>query len=631
MCGIAGFLRLDGSAGLPGPDTAGLDQRCLRRMTDALAHRGPDGEGFFDDGRLALGHRRLAIIDLSTGDQPMVNARRDAVIAFNGEIYNYLELKSELEALGHQFQTSSDTEVILKSYEQWGDSCQSRFNGMWAFALWDQRQRRLLISRDRLGEKPLHWAVHNHRLVFASTIQGVLAGDVPDEKSLDMLEVYLVLGYVPAPQTFYRHIHRLPAGHCLVVEDGGPPRDVTWWNLPAVPESSMQKDQRLVDQRFEELFDDAVRIQMRSDVPFGAFLSGGLDSSSIISSMVKVATEPVRTFTMGFDDRHYDERELARLVAGHFNTRHHEEEVEAATLPDAIRSVGQHSDQPFGDSSAIPTWQVCRAARRHVKMVLTGDGGDEVLSGYTSYQGEKFAAQFQRMPSPIRAAAPALARAAAGLTRGGLRYRANRVRNVLESSDQPYRDRLIAKVGWAPLSDVKSLLKPTPGRVSIEDYVDHLMGSCPWTDPFYRHMYFHLKVSLPDDMLVKVDRMGMAHGLEARVPFLDHRLVELMVGVHRDVKMVGYERKSVLRRTLGQRLPPAVLSAPKKGFAVPLRSWFRKESAQPILSDMRAGLSGVLDETTLSRLIRENAAGAEDRGNFLWMLALLSEWMSDRS
>ena len=294
MCGIAGFLRLDGSAGPSGVDVAEEDRLCLRRMTDVLAHRGPDGEGFFDDGRAALGHRRLAIIDLSTGDQPMINARRDAVIVFNGEIYNYLELKAELEALGHRFHTTSDTEVILKSYEQWGDSCQAKLNGMWAFALWDQRQRRLLISRDRLGEKPLHWAVHENRLVFASTIRGVLTAGVPDEKSLDMLEVYLVLGYVPAPATFYRHVHRLPAGHCLVVEDGGRPVESAWWDLPAVPESSMLTDRERVDRRFEQLFDDAVRIQMRSDVPFGAFLSGGLDSSSIVSSMVRVAASVVR-------------------------------------------------------------------------------------------------------------------------------------------------------------------------------------------------------------------------------------------------------------------------------------------------------------------------------------------------
>jgi len=454
---------------------------------------------------------------------------------------------------------------------------------------------------------------------------------VPDEKSLDMVEVYLVLGYVPAPQTFYRHVHRLAAGHSLVVEADGLPRESTWWELPVVPESDMRTDRRAVDTRFEELFDDAVRIQMRSDVPFGAFLSGGLDSSSIISSMVRVTTEPVRTFTMGFDDREYDERELARLVAGRFGTRHHEEEVEAETLPQAIQSMSLHADQPFGDSSAIPTYQVCRAARRHVKMVLTGDGGDEVLSGYTSYQGEKFAAQFQRMPSPIRGAIPVLARAAAGLARGGLRYRANRVRNVLESSNQPYRDRLIAKVGWAPLAQVKALLQPAPRRVAIEEYVDNVMGRCPWSDPFYRHMYFHLKVSLPDDMLVKVDRMSMANGLETRLPFLDFRLVELMVGVHRDVKMSGYERKSVLRRTIGRRLPPAILSAPKKGFAVPLRSWFRKESANPILEDLRAGLSGMVDEGVLDQVIRDNSSGSEDRGNFLWMLALLGAWKSDGS
>jgi asparagine synthase (glutamine-hydrolysing) len=629
MCGITGFLRLDGAAGPVTPrEHCGEARRQLRAMTDACAHRGPDGEGFFDDGTCALGHRRLAIIDLATGDQPMANLRGDCVIVFNGEIYNYLELKAELEGRGHRFRTRSDTEVILAAYDEWGDACQSRLNGMWAFALWDSRRRRLLVSRDRLGEKPLHYALHDGRLWFASTMRSLIAGGVPPEKCLDMIEVYLVLGYVPAPHTFYRHIRRLPAGHCLVAEAGSPPQVSAWWDLPAVPEAAMLTDRKHVDQRFEDLFDDAVRIRMRSDVPFGAFLSGGLDSASIVSSMARVSDEPVRTFTIGFDDREFDERELARLVAERFGTRHREEVVQPETLAHALKMIARHTDQPFGDSSAIATELVSRAARHHVTMVLTGDGGDEVLSGYTSYQGEKFAAQFQELPSPLRVAAPALARGVGRLTGGGLRYKMNRVRDVLESSGQPYRERLISKMAWAPLHQVKALLAPAPDRVSIEEYLDDFMGRCPWSDPFYRHMYFHLKLSLPDDMLVKVDRMSMAHGLETRVPFLDYRLVELMIGVHRDVKMNGYERKGVLRRTVARRLPPAVLSAPKRGFAVPLRGWFQKESARPFLDDMRQGLDGMVDRAILDQVIRENASGAEDRGNFLWMLTILSGWLS---
>ncbi|HEX7879527.1 MAG TPA: asparagine synthase (glutamine-hydrolyzing) [Candidatus Eisenbacteria bacterium] len=629
MCGITGFLRLDASGGSSvGASVSDRDRPCLRAMTDACAHRGPDGEGFFDDGICALGHRRLAIIDLSTGDQPMSNSRGDCTIVFNGEIYNYVELKAELEGRGHKFRTQSDTEVILAAYDEWGDACQSRFNGMWAFALWDRRRRRLLISRDRLGEKPLHYAVHGGRLWFASTIRSLIAGGVPPEKCLDLVEVYLVLGYVPGPQTFYKHIRRLPAGNSLVVEGNSNPQVSAWWDLPAVPEAAMLTDRKHVDERFEELFDDSVRIRMRSDVPFGAFLSGGLDSASIVSSMARVSKEPVRTFTIGFDDKEFDERELARLVAERFGTRHREEVVQPETLAHALKLVARHTDQPFGDSSALPTEQVSRVARHHVTMVLTGDGGDEVLSGYTSYQGEKFAAQFQGLPSPLRMAAPALARGVGQLTGGGLRYKMNRVRNVLESSGQPYRERLISKMAWAPLPQVKALLAPAPARVSIEEYLDDFMGRCPWKDPFYRHMYFHLKLSLPDDMLLKVDRMSMAHGLETRVPFLDFRLVELMIGVHRDVKMNGYERKGVLRRSVGRRLPPAVLTAPKKGFAVPLRSWFQKESARPFLDDMQSGLSGLVDRKVLDQVVRENSSGAEDRGNFLWMLTILSGWLS---
>jgi asparagine synthase (glutamine-hydrolysing) len=622
MCGIAGWRRLDGAA----PVTPEHRAR-LTAMTDSIAHRGPDGEGVFLDTGIALGHRRLAIIDLSTGDQPMTNARGDLVVVFNGEIYNYLELRQELEALGHNFRTTSDTEVILTAYDEWGVDCQSRFNGMWAIALWDIGRQRLLLSRDRLGEKPLYWGVHDGVLYFGSEMKALLTAGVPRERNLDVLELYATFGWLPAPYTFYRGIRLLAPGHQLVVEGSGPVRESAWWSLPLPGQGDMLTDRARVYREFERLFDDAVRIRMRSDVPFGAFLSGGLDSSSIVACMVDHSAQPVSTFTVGFDDRLFDERRLARAVADRFGTNHHEVLIDAGSLDESIRKVLHHTDEPFGDSSAIPTGRVAMAARRHVKMVLTGDGGDEVLSGYTSYQGEKFAAQWQRLPRFVKRGVPALAGAGAQLVRGSLRYRMNRIRNVLESADWPYRERLVAKLSWTPGAVLRELLPPDPNRIRVLDYMADVMGTCPWPDPFYRHMFFHLKYSLPDDMLKKVDRMSMAHALETRLPFLDHRLVEFMVGVHRDVKMEGYERKSVLRRTIGRRLPAAIRRAPKKGFAVPLRSWYRGPEGAPVLAATRAALAGVVDAATLEEVIRKNSSSTEDFGNFLWMMSSLGAWL----
>jgi len=614
MCGITGYLCRD--PGRPVPD------EILRRMTGVVAHRGPDGDGYFRADGVGLGHRRLSIIDLATGDQPMFNDDRTLVVVHNGEIYNYVELREELEKRGHRFRTQSDTETILRAYEEWDLAFQERLNGMWAFALWDARRQRLLLSRDRLGEKPLHYASVDGTLVFGSEIKSLFAFGVPREMDPRWTEIYCRLGYVPAPHSFFRGVSKLPPGSCLLAgRDGVEVR--TYWDLPETDEHAFLRGRDDVDRRFGELFRDAVRIRMRADVPFGAFLSGGLDSGCVVATMAGLSPHPVRTFTIGFAQPEYDERGLARAVAEKFATRHVEHEVEPGVFEEALERIVRHYDEPFGDASAIPTGYVSDLARREVKMVLTGDGGDEVLSGYTMYQGEKFARQYGRLPAPVRRAVPVLLRTAGGALRGRPRFRVNRAVNVTVSSNLPFEHRLAHKLSRSEPELVKRLLAPSPDRISLEDFLAERLRPCPWKDPFYRLMYYHLKVSLPDDMLVKVDRMSMAYSLETRTPFLDHRLVELMVAVHKDVKMEGYERKSVLRRTVARELPDALLHAPKKGFAVPLGYWFRDAGFRERTERLARSNHLDLDGGVLAGIVDRNRRGEEDHGSLLWHLLVL--------
>ena len=612
MCGIAGILYRNRETP--------VDKDLLRAMIDVIRHRGPDGEGMHIAPGLGLGHRRLAIIDPATGQQPMLDPDTQNVIIYNGEVYNYVEIRKELLAAGHRFRTDSDTEVILKAYAQWGEECLSRFNGMWAFALWDHGRQRLFLARDRLGIKPLHYCITDERIVFGSEMKSLFSAGVPRSPDTALLDVYLTFGYIPAPHSFFSGIRKLPPGH-YILTDGKHTEVRRYWDLPGTADGDMRRDAAAVREEFEHLLEDAVRISMRSDVPFGAFLSGGLDSSSIVMLMTEQTTLPVETFTIGFDDPDFDERGLARQVAARANTRHHEAVVTPDDLEVALEQVAFHYDEPFGDSSALPTSHVARLAARHVKMVLTGDGGDEVLSGYPAYQVEKLAGSYQRIPRPIRALAEATLGMAAGLSRGRLRYAANRYHRLLATTAAPFEKRLLTKAAWLETDRRQALL----GGLQVhraEDVLADLMRDCPHQDSFYRLMYFNYKVSLPDDMLTKVDRMTMASSLEARVPFLDYRLVELMSGVHKSVKLDGLTRKAVLRQTIGRKLPEAVLAGSKRGFVTPLRSWFRQGDFAETLIRKSVAVTG-FSLPVVDSILGEQRNGQRDYGNLLWMLMVL--------
>jgi asparagine synthase (glutamine-hydrolysing) len=532
----------------------------------------------------------------------------------------YLELREELILLGNSFSTTSDTEVVINAYRTWGLDCQQHFNGMWAFALWDETLRQLFISRDRIGEKPLYFSSFDNSFVFGSEIKSLFAYGLPKTPNLNLLEIYLTLNYIPAPFTFFKNIQKLKAGYCLVISDKKV-KEQQYWDLPEIDENNMLNNKKKIFKNFDTLFRDSIKIRMRSDVPYGAFLSGGLDSSAIVALMSEISSYPIETFTIGFKEKAFDERHLAKQVAKKFGTNHHERMVEPDAVEEALDNIISHFDEPFGDASAIPTGYVSRFASSKVKMVLTGDGGDEVLSGYTVYQGEKFASLYQKLPGWLRKGFPSMLSQISGKLKGNIRYKLNRIQNVCNSSNLDFQNRYLSKVAFIELSVIKQISKELK-VYAAEDFLEDFMRKCTYKDPFYKLMYLNLKLSLPDDMLVKVDRMSMANSLETRAPFLDFRLIEYMAHVHKDIKMRHFQRKTVLRNTVGQKLPPAILNAPKKGFAVPLREWFKKNSFAESLSNLGRTMP-FLNHEIISKIIQMNKRGEKDFGNFIWLLFVL--------
>ena len=621
MCGISGFLHYD--------KLRTASSATIKKMNDVLSHRGPDGEGFYIENNLALGHRRLSIIDLNTGEQPMYSDDGKIVLVFNGEIYNYLELKEELVKLGHNFSTTSDTEVIINAYKTWGTDCQNHFNGMWAFALWDDTKKTLFISRDRIGEKPLYYSNFDNTFIFGSEIKAITAYGVPKKPRVELTGLYLILSFIPAPYTFFEHIHQLMPGRFLLINEEGI-KEKTYWTLPDISEKDIIKNKVFIEKEFASLFNDSVKIRMRSDVSFGAFLSGGLDSSCVVSTMANHTSKPIQTFTMGFENKQFDERHLAKLVAEKFKTIHHEGIVSSEHFDESLNKVLYHYDDPFGDASAIPTGHISAYAARYVKMVLTGDGGDEVLSGYTTFQGEKFANQYQQLPGPLRKLLPKLVKGIAMPLRGNLRYKLNRVSKVLDSSNQTFEDRLLTKKCRTSPEIILRMISDETKSISFFDFYNDTMKDCRFTDPFYKLMYWQHKVTLPGDMLTKVDRMSMAHSIETRVPFLDHRIIELLFGVHKNIKTKGYINKLILRNAIANHsLPKELLSAPKKGFSVPLRDWFKEDNLNEQIKELLVTRNNnqVYKSNELEKLINENKEGKTDVGNFIWMVIVLKKWL----
>jgi asparagine synthase (glutamine-hydrolysing) len=619
MCGITGIFNFDSERH--------VSKEVLKKMADTLAHRGPDGEGFFIDAGVGLAHRRLSIIDLEGGNQPMFNQRGDISIVFNGEIYNYIELKNELIKLGHSFVTNSDTEVIIKAYEQWGFACQDKLNGMWAFAIWDTKEQHMFLSRDRLGEKPLNYMLHNNTFLFGSEIKSILAYTGNVEPDTEMHELYMFLGYIPAPYTYYKSVRKLEAGNYLVVKRNKI-NEYSYWDLPDISEHDLLKDENQITTQLNELLYDSVNIRMRSDVPYGAFLSGGLDSSCIVSKMSEISSFPVKTFTIGFNEKRFDERDNARIIADLFKTEHTEEIVDKSSLDKSIQNILHHFDEPFADPAAIPTSFLARNASKHVKMVLTGDGGDEVFAGYSHYQSERFASIYQKsLPGFIKNKLPQIITVIANIQTGNNRYKLNRIERVLKAFNLPFNERLITKFVKIPPNQIKELMldKPYP----IEDFISTTLNKCKFNDSFNRLNYYNLKVSLPDQMLVKVDKMSMANSLETRAPLLDYRIAELMYQVDKSLKMPTYTDKGVkhvLKSVMKNKLPDEILNRKKQGFEVPLREWFKDKEFENVVNATNA--SSVFKSDMIKKLTDENSKGQIDHGTLLWRIVLLNRWLN---
>ncbi len=616
MCGIAGFVHLD-------KERKASEQRLLP-MREALLHRGPDSAGSWTQANIALAHRRLAIIDTSdAGHQPMHSADKRLSIVFNGEIYNYQELRQYLTTKGHSFRTESDTEVLLASYREWSTDCVQHFNGVWAFALYDHAQDLLFCSRDRMGEKPFFYTTHDNSFAFASEIKSLFAFGAPAAINTEMLDSYLCFTYIPAPHSFFTNIFKLEAGCSMIVRDGNV-HVQRYWDVPLIAPAEQRADEANILKEFEELFYDSVKLRMRSDVPFGAFLSGGLDSASIVRAMSEVSTEPIQTFTAGFADRAFDERDLAQLVATQCATNHRSFEIEMSNAEELLQTIAELYDEPFGDSSALPSYLIAAEAKKYVTVILTGDGGDEVLSGYTIHQGEKFAQHYQNLPSMLtKRALPAGAAALRSIAPGGMKHKMRRVEEVLRASSQSFEHRIMAKQNGFRSTE-RSALASSLVSVSAEEVLQDRLSAVSTADPFTKLNYWLTKVALPDDMLTKVDRATMAHALEARLPFLDHRLVELMWSVRMDIRLKGFQRKYVLRSVMGPRLPQELLKAPKSGFVLPLRTWLQPERNSSLRKRiLRSGDSGLVQTQAITEVFRAHDSSERDAANALWSLGIL--------
>ena len=620
MCGIAGELRL----------RLGARASAARvwAMCDVMAHRGPDDFGEFADAEVALGMRRLSIVDVAGGHQPIANEDGSVQVVCNGEIYNSPALRSGLLARGHHFRTSSDVEVIAHLYEEGGTDALAGLDGMFAFALWDRRGHRLVLGRDRVGIKPLYVAETGGRLLFGSEAKCLLAAGLDPDLDLQALHDYLTLGYVPGPASIFRGVRQLPPGHLLVAEPGGRVRTERYWDL----RGHAGRGARRTDGEWEaELLASlraAVESHLMSDVPLGVFLSGGLDSSTIVALMHELGVHPIRTFTIGFAERSFSEIDGARQVATRFGTEHHELVVrpDAATL---LPRLVRHFDEPFADSSAIPVWHLSELARRHVKVVLSGEGGDEMLAGYETYRARRLAALYARLPRLIggRALPELVRRLPVSHARVSFDYKAKRF--VAGAYLPPAAGHLWWKTVLA--EDVKAALYANGTAAEVEATVrlfERLYAESDGEE-LDRLQYVDATLFLPADILVKVDRMSMAHSLEARVPFLDRAVMELARRLPARLRLRGLTTKYALRRAMAGRLPAAIVDGRKRGFNVPIPSWLvgeLRDFTHDVLAPTRLRRQGLLDPDAVGRLVAEHMTRRADHSRAIWALLVLVVW-----
>ncbi|MFN2252287.1 MAG: asparagine synthase (glutamine-hydrolyzing) [Anaerolineae bacterium] len=637
MCGICGIYAI-------GRERPVAPER-VEAMRDSLGHRGPDDTGSHVRGPIGLGATRLAIIDVERGHQPACNEDGTVWAVLNGEIYNHRALRRDLEAQGHRFASRGDTEVLAHLFEEHGPGFVEHLRGMFALALWDEKSGRLLLARDRLGIKPLVYAEHEGELLFGSEIKALLRGGVKRELDAAALHDYLTFDYVPGTRSMFAGVRKLPAGHMIVVDRDGEVRPRPYWEFPPQPDTQPdtrpdpRRNPRPVPELRSELesrLDDAVHATMVSDVPIGAFLSGGLDSSVVTALMARHSSAPVRTYSIGFREQSYNELPYARRVSRHLGTEHHELTIEPLVV-DVVHSLVEAFDEPFADSSAVAGYLVSEAAAAHTKVVLSGDGGDEVFGGYVIYQADRLAALYRRLP---RAVSQTLLPSLVGLLPASdskMSWDLKLRRFVAHAA----RDPVTAHASWRVIftEDMKARLYAEPSSASppgfapaTHDSLDLLRGyheSYPGADALNRFMYVDSKVSLVDDMLTKVDRTSMASSLEVRVPLLDHQLVEWMAGVSSRYKVRRLELKWLLKQVALELLPRDIVMRPKAGFHVPVPVWLKSELrplVEDVLSPATIARQGVFEPDYVSRLVAEHASGRRDHSRNLWGLLMFGLW-----
>ncbi|HEY8559742.1 MAG TPA: asparagine synthase (glutamine-hydrolyzing) [Pyrinomonadaceae bacterium] len=619
MCGITGFITADKNVPTKGREIL-LDKMCR-----VITHRGPDEQGTLVRDRAALGMRRLSIIDLKGGQQPIYSEDGNLAIVFNGEIYNFRELKTELEALGHRFKTHSDTETIVHAFEEYGPACLEKLRGMFAFAIWDFRRESLFIARDRVGKKPLFYSVTDGGdFIFGSELKTLLThGALGRDIDYAALDAYLTFGYVPEEFCIFKAVSKLLPGHYLIFENGAV-RTHKYWDFNLSEPAELKSEDEYVE-RLRELIRESVDVRLISEVPLGAFLSGGVDSSAIVGTMAQLLGQPVKTFSIGFNEDTFNELKYARVAAEHFGTEHHEFIV----TPDLIEVIDElvwHFDEPFADSSALPTYMVSKLAREFVTVVLTGDGGDELFAGYTRYVIDRQRSSMAKLPRFLRRGMQA---ASANLPHGafGRNYLYNvalepleRYVNSISQFTSLNRKSLYSKEFQANLNgelgEGEKLFLRLAESVSTGNEIDNLL-------------YLDSKTYLPGDILTKVDRMSMATSLEARVPLLDHKLIEFVGGIPSHLKLKNLETKYIFRKAVRGMVPDAILDRPKQGFGVPIGQWINEQLKARIesdLNDVRALERGYFDKSYVRLLLDEHRRNRRDHSHSLWVLWMLELW-----
>jgi asparagine synthase (glutamine-hydrolysing) len=618
MCAICGIVNFNHSEP--------VDASVVAKMTRTLVHRGPDDAGLFVEGQVGLGFRRLSIIDLSGGHQPIFNEDGSMAIIFNGEIYNYRDLAPELCAAGHTLKTRSDTETILHAYEEFGDDCVQHLRGMFAFAIWDRKRHRLFMARDRFGVKPLYYYRNARFLAFASEVKALLEiAQVPREIDPDALDQFLSLRYVPGPRTMFKDILRLQPGHTLVVDDRGV-HIRKYWDIDYSERSSASP--RQIAESFEQLLEESVRLRLIADVPVGVFLSGGLDSSAILATIDKVAPgQRVKTFSIGYPvagpgEEDHCELKYARLAANAFGADHYEYRLTAKDFEGFIPDLVWHLDEPLADPSSIPLHFVSKLASEHVKVVLSGEGADECLAGYGIYSKMLALDRINRNVPGLGRLARSLARIAPG----------ERLRRYLSMSGQPLEQTYRGVCRGFGAETVRQLIGEDRMHRSDRQVGEVFGGyfeAVRKASPLNRMLYVDAKIWLPDDLLLKADKMTMANGLELRVPFLDHKLVEFTAALPDDNKLNADGGKSLLRKAMRNVLPKAILERPKKGFPVPIASWLRGPLRQFTRDHLLSGGSACnsyMDYGAITRIVEEHETGRVDRSQEIWTLLVFQFW-----